>query len=55
MEKEIFIRKFVKSIYEGNAAIFAGAGTSVSAGFVDWQKLVKPFTKEIGLRMKIII
>lgn len=52
MEKEIFIRKFVKSIYEGNAAIFAGAGTSVSAGFVDWQKLVKPFTKEIGLDIK---
>ena len=34
MNKEQFIEKFANAIHEGNAAIFAGAGTSVSAGFV---------------------
>lgn len=49
MEQELFIKKFAKAIQEGKAAIFAGAGTSVEAGFVDWKKLVEPFANEIKL------
>jgi hypothetical protein len=30
-------------------AIFAGAGLSASAGFVDWATLLAPFAKELGL------
>ncbi|WP_394734758.1 hypothetical protein [Streptococcus sp. A18] len=38
MRQEVFIKKFSKAIQEGNAAVFAGAGTSVDAGFVNWKK-----------------
>ncbi|WP_302976464.1 SIR2 family protein [uncultured Streptococcus sp.] len=49
MNKKLFIKKFSKAIQEGNAAVFAGAGTSVEAGFVNWKKLVEPFATEIDL------
>lgn len=49
MDQETFINKFTSVIQEGNAAIFAGAGTSVDAGFVNWKELVEPFSKEIRL------
>lgn len=52
MKKERFIKKFTKAVQEGNAAVFAGAGTSVDAGFVDWKKLVEPFANEIDLDIK---
>jgi hypothetical protein len=31
-----FIKKFVQHLFEGDAAIFAGAGFSIPAGFVNW-------------------
>jgi hypothetical protein len=46
---EAFIRNFSKEVKENNAAIFAGAGLSVGAGFVDWKKLLSPITEELGL------
>jgi hypothetical protein len=51
MQRKInsFIRKFAKEVKENNAAIFAGAGLSVAAGFVDWKTLLKPITEELGL------
>lgn len=49
MDPKTFIRKFTKSIQEGNAAVFAGAGTSAEAGFVNWKELVRPFSNEIEL------
>lgn len=49
MDKELFIKKFSETIQEGNAAVFAGAGTSVDAGFVNWKKLVEPFATELYL------
>ena len=49
MDKKRFIQKFSKSIQEGNAAVFAGAGTSVDAGFVNWKELVRSFSEEIQL------
>ena len=49
MEKEQFIKKYTEVIQEGNAAVFAGAGTSVDAGFVNWKELVRPFSEEINL------
>ena len=49
MDKKQFIRKYSKIIIEGNAAVFAGAGTSVPAGFVNWKELVRPFADEIRL------
>lgn len=34
---------------EGTVAIFAGAGMSAGAGFVDWKTLLAPFAQELGL------
>lgn len=49
MNKKLFIKEYAKAVYEGNAAVFAGAGTSVGAGFVDWRTLVEPFANELNL------
>ncbi len=48
-EIEFFIAHFVKEIEENNAAIFAGAGLSTSAGYVNWKELVKPFAENLSL------
>jgi hypothetical protein len=40
---------FGKSLEAGRAAIFAGAGLSAGAGFVDWKGLLKGIAKQIGL------
>jgi hypothetical protein len=49
MKKKDFISNYSQAVYEGYAAIFTGAGTSVGAGFVDWKELVRPFAEEIEL------
>ncbi len=51
MEKtiEAFITHFVKELEEENAAIFAGAGLSMSSGFVSWRGLLKPIADELGI------
>ncbi|MNZ37967.1 hypothetical protein D3C78_554280 [compost metagenome] len=38
-----------KELTEGNLAIFAGAGLSRAAGFVDWKSLLKPIAEELEL------
>lgn len=39
-----FTKKYIDSIRDGNAAVFAGAGLSRPSGYVDWRGLVKPLT-----------
>ncbi|MFV0915252.1 Thoeris anti-phage system NAD(+) hydrolase ThsA, partial [Enterococcus faecium] len=46
---ELFIKDFTKEVMEENAAIFAGAGLSMSVGYVSWAKLLEPIAQEIGL------
>jgi hypothetical protein len=46
---EHFVETFVKEAEEENVAIFAGAGLSVGAGYVDWKKLLQPIAHELGL------
>lgn len=48
-EHESFIKDFLESIEDRNAAIFAGAGLSVGAGYVDWKGLLEDIASEIGL------
>jgi len=48
-EIESFIRDFVKDLTERNVAIFAGAGMSVAAGFVNWSELLREIADELGL------
>ncbi|HEX4963798.1 MAG TPA: SIR2 family protein [Thermoanaerobaculia bacterium] len=44
-----FIRLYSKAVEAGNAAIFAGAGLSRTAGFVDWKGLLKEIAEDLGL------
>lgn len=48
-EIEIFIKDFVKDLNEGTASIFAGAGLSVPAGFVNWTDLMAEIAQDLGL------
>lgn len=48
-EQENFISDFVNALKENNAAVFAGAGLSVPAGFVNWKELLKPIAEQLGL------
>lgn len=51
MEHQIasFIKNFAKEVKESNAAVFAGAGMSAAAGFVDWKTLLKPIADDLRL------
>ena len=51
-EIEIFIKDFVKDLNEGTASIFAGAGLSVPAGFVNWTDLMAEIAHDLGLDIK---
>lgn len=46
---ESFINNYVKALKEKNAVAFIGAGMSVSQGFFDWKKLLKPIADKLGL------
>lgn len=52
-EIEIFIRDFVKDLNEGTASIFAGAGLSIPAGYVNWPELMDEIAQDIGLDVSI--
>ena len=49
VEHEFFVKKFVEHLFEGDAAIFAGAGFSAPAGFVNWSELLREIADELGL------
>lgn len=49
--KQTFITRFTEQIQKGDAAIFAGAGLSMPAGFVNWKQLLHPLAVEIGLNI----
>lgn len=49
MKTSTFIKKYIKALQTGNAAIFLGAGMSKKAGFVDWATLLKDVAEELGL------
>jgi hypothetical protein len=46
-----FCKKYAGAIPDGNVAIFAGAGLSAAAGFVNWAQLLAPFAGELGLNI----
>ena len=49
IDRETFFREYVEAIDGGHAAVFAGAGLSRPAGFVDWRGLLRDLAKELGL------
>lgn len=50
-QQESFVNDYLKHLINGDAAIFAGAGLSVGAGYVDWRGLLKDIAKDIGLEV----
>jgi hypothetical protein len=48
-EIDLFIRDYLKEVREDNAAIFAGAGLSAAAGFVNWRDLLRPIAEELRI------
>lgn len=44
-----FVDAYTKAIKESNAAIFAGAGLSIPAGFVNWKNLLRDIAAELKL------
>lgn len=46
---EKFVEDITSEMRERNVAIFAGAGMSVDAGFVNWKGLLKPLADELNL------
>ncbi|WP_188594645.1 SIR2 family protein [Paenibacillus silvae] len=53
VSKEIaeFLKTFKTAIEESNAAVFAGAGLSKPAGFVNWKELLRDIAEEINLNI----
>ncbi|WP_373959387.1 SIR2 family protein [Vibrio gigantis] len=50
-EQELFIQRFLSELEEDNVAIFAGAGLSSSAGYVNWKELLRPLADELNLNI----
>ena len=48
-DTEEFLSKFLKELNENNAAVFAGAGLSKAAGYVDWPGLLSEVAQGLGL------
>lgn len=46
---QLFIDSYFKEVVSGNAAIFAGAGLSAPAGFVNWKGLMRPLAEELDV------
>jgi hypothetical protein len=44
-----FLRTYVKEINDSNAAVFAGAGLSRPAGYVDWKELLREVAEDLSL------
>jgi hypothetical protein len=44
-----FVDTYSKAVKENNAAIFAGAGLSIPAGFVNWKSLLRDIAAELNL------
>ena len=51
MNMNTFIQNFSKALKEKNAAIFAGAGLSSGAGFVNWKELLRDVAEELSLNI----
>jgi hypothetical protein len=48
-----FVTEYLAELVEGNAALFAGAGLSVGAGYVDWRELIRPLSVELDLDIEL--
>jgi hypothetical protein len=52
-EHELFIKDYLKKLNDGSAAVFAGAGLSVGAGYIDWKELLQDIATELKLDIEV--
>ena len=52
ISKENLINKYSKALDTGSAAVFAGAGISRPAGYVDWKGLLRNAAEQIQMLIK---
>lgn len=52
-EHEAFIKDYLKRLTDNSAAVFAGAGLSVGAGYVNWKELLRDIADELELNLEI--
>ncbi|MBB6610485.1 SIR2 family protein [Pontibacter sp. Tf4] len=52
-EHELFVKDYLKKLNNGSAAIFAGAGLSVGAGFINWKELLNDIATELKLNIEL--
>jgi len=48
-EIDAFIDRYVTDLRRGTAAVFAGAGLSVSSGYVNWAELLRGIAAELWM------
>ncbi|EAZ85483.1 hypothetical protein BB14905_14840 [Bacillus sp. B14905] len=48
-----FIKTYTKEIEDSNAAIFAGAGLSQPAGYVNWKELMRDIAEDLNLDIEL--
>jgi hypothetical protein len=44
-----FVETYVEALHDQNAAVFAGAGLSISAGMVNWKELLRDIYARRGI------
>jgi hypothetical protein len=49
ISKEQFLKEYSRALDDGNAAFFAGAGTSAASSMVDWRGLLREIADGLGL------
>lgn len=53
VDTNLFIEQFSQELRSGTAAVFAGAGLSVAAGYVNWKGLLQPLADELSLSLDL--
>nr|VFK24359.1 MAG: hypothetical protein BECKLFY1418C_GA0070996_11751 [Candidatus Kentron sp. LFY] len=48
-EQSQFIKRYAEALVSGDAALFAGAGLSRDAGYVDWRDLLREIAVDLEL------
>ena len=49
ISEAILLREFTRELHNKNAAVFAGAGLSIAAGYVDWKGLLRDIITDLNL------
>ena len=52
--KQVLINEYVKALRSNTASVFVGAGFSCDLVHFDWNKLIEPFRKKLGLKKELL-